>query len=115
MVGRVARWILLKPDRGRGVGLRVAINEEGRLLGGGEACRQIYGRGRFSNTAFLVGHGDDPGQRRPPNPAKITEAHQGSKMFHVERWESVEDEFRDVGVRMCSTWNWLWSPTANLL
>jgi len=90
VIGRVARRILLKSDGSRGICLRVTINEEGGLVGTGEACRQVHSCSRFSNPTFLVGNRDDPGQSAPPNQGKIAELAQGSKMFHVERWKSVE-------------------------
>jgi len=57
--------ILSKSDRGGGVCLRVAINEERWLLRGSEASRQVHCGGCLPNATFLISNGDNSCQRVP--------------------------------------------------
>src|SRR5439155_13578800 len=60
MTGRIFR----KADRRGRIGLGIAIDEKGGLLGGGETCGEVDGRGCLSDSTFLVGDRDDSCQDR---------------------------------------------------
>lgn len=48
-----------KADGGGGVGLGVAVDEEGGLIGSGETGSEIDGGGSLADSAFLIGHRDN--------------------------------------------------------
>ena len=77
--------IFRKTDGSRGVGLRIAIDEEGGLFGGSEAGCKVNSRCGLAYTTLLVCNRNDPGQDDPPNVGKIAEAKARRKMFHVEQ------------------------------
>lgn len=62
----VAGGISGKAEAGRGIGLGIAIEQEGFQAFGGEGSGQIDCGGCFANPAFLVGDSDDSAQGQPP-------------------------------------------------
>ena len=48
-------------DSARGVGLRIQVDQEGRVLGGSEARREVHGRRRLADAALLIRDRDDLG------------------------------------------------------
>jgi hypothetical protein len=75
VIERVAGGIFGKSDSGSGIGLGVAINEKCRLFDRCEACGQIDGGRSLSNSAFLIRHRNNSGQKSPvgENVAKASE------------------------------------------
>ena len=59
-IGRFDFRAVLKAAARSGVGLRVHVDEQGLLLGHGEAGRQVDGGGSLADSSFLIGYGDDP-------------------------------------------------------
>ena len=49
----------LVAQAGRGVALRIEIDQQGAAAGLGQADGQIHGRGRFADAAFLIGDAQD--------------------------------------------------------
>jgi hypothetical protein len=58
--------IPVKPEAGRGVGLRVAINQDNSNLCSSEGGSEIDGGGSLADAAFLIGNRDNSGQSKPP-------------------------------------------------
>jgi len=59
-VGALAVGVLLEAESGGGVGLGVAIDEEGTDAAGGEAGGEVDAGSGFPYSTFLVGDGNDP-------------------------------------------------------
>jgi len=74
----------LKTNGCRGVCLRIAINEQGRLFSGSQASCQIDRSGSLAYSTFLIRNSDNAGQCSPPNLRKLTKSQTRCKMFHVE-------------------------------
>ena len=83
IVGRGAA----KAHAAGGVGLGVAVDEEGGDAFEGEGGREVDGGGRFADSALLIDDSDDLGHAK----ARVAE----ERVFHVER----------LGWRACSPWN----------
>jgi hypothetical protein len=49
------------------VGLGIAIDDESALLGGRQRGAQVYRGGRLTNTALLIGDGNNSRQTNPPD------------------------------------------------
>ena len=60
LVGSGALGVLEESEAGGGVGLRVAIDEEGWDSAGGEAGGEVDAGSCLPYSAFLIGDGDDP-------------------------------------------------------
>ncbi len=63
VVGSGALGVFVESEAGGGVGLRIAIDEEGWDAAGGEAGGEVDAGGGFPYSAFLVGDGNDPRHR----------------------------------------------------
>ena len=61
----------LLAQAGRGVALRIEIDQQRARAGLGQADGQIDGRGRLADAAFLIRHAQDPAHRMPPSRPKI--------------------------------------------
>ena len=78
------------PKTARRVSLRIAVNEEGSLLGGSEAGGEIDGCRRFPNTTFLVGDRDGSGHGTQGRGAgNIGAATRVGVTFHVARHRAL--------------------------
>ena len=58
IVGREAYLFVSQAQSGGGVGLRIQIHHQYRLLHGGQRCPQVDRGGGFADPALLVGDGD---------------------------------------------------------
>ena len=63
LIGSGALGVFDQAEAGGGVGLGVAIDEEGWDAAGGEAGGEVDAGGGLSDSAFLVGDGNDPRHR----------------------------------------------------
>lgn len=92
MVEGASRRVFGETDRRSGVGLGVAIDEEGGLPCCGETSREIHRRGCFSYSAFLVGNGDDSHHGAPGSEKSNKggfEMQDVSRRTKGERWKKV--------------------------
>ena len=66
LVECAARGIFWESEGAGGVSLRIAVDDQGALFGGGERGAEINGGGGFSDATFLIGDCDDSSQRLLP-------------------------------------------------
>ena len=78
------RGILREADGSGAIRLRVAVDEECRLLGGGEASGEIDGGSCLSDSPFLVGNRDDSRHGTPAS-GNLAKCELSCKVFHVEQ------------------------------
>jgi hypothetical protein len=63
IVQTAARGILAETEGGGHVALGIAIDEESAALVRGEGSTEVYGRCRLPDPSFLIGNGNNPGQK----------------------------------------------------
>src|SRR6266566_1713933 len=81
-----SRWILCKADGRRGIGLRIAIDEESGVIGRSETSGKIHRRGCFANSTFLICDCDNSSQIIP---RQRKSSKGGSRMQDVSRGTSI--------------------------
>jgi len=98
VVESAAGRVLGKTDGGGGVGLGVAIDEEGGLIGSGEASGKIDGGRGFADSAFLIGHSNNA-SHVTPEWRKVSRIEEGMQLVSRGTWQGLWKAGR------CSTWN----------
>ncbi len=108
MVKGPSRWILCKADGRRGIGLRIAIDEESGVIGRSETSGKIHRRGCFANSTFLICDCDNSSQIIP---RQRKSSKDGSRMQDVSRGTSIGGGVKDA---RCFTWNidWRWRSSS---
>jgi len=90
VIERPARGVFGEPDGCRGIGLRIAVDQERGLFSGSEARGQIHRGCGLANSTFLVSDRDDASQTGPPASENLAKTGVCCKMFHVEHSKPVE-------------------------
>src|SRR4051812_22939283 len=99
MVGGEPVGVTSESDARRGVGLGIAVDQQGLDLGGSKGGRQVDGGGGLTHAALLIGNGNDA--------CHIFREHQ-SKTRMPERSAAAQERISRLYVQTaenCSTWN----------
>lgn len=84
IVERGGQFLGIDADAAGGVALRIAIDQQGRSAGSGQAGGQIDGAGGFANPAFLVDDANDCGHERLQGIGPDAAKGRAAGMFHVK-------------------------------
>jgi len=91
MIQGPSRRIFWKSNCGRGISLRIAIDEQCRLFRGSQASRQVYRGGCLSNPTLLICDSNNPRQKSPKS-RKVSRI--AERMQLVSRGTSARCGFR---------------------